>query len=37
MKMDFETQDGFLVMNDLPHDCITNKQTGILKMKIKSK
>ena len=25
MKMDFETQDGFLVMNDLPHDCIFNK------------
>lgn len=29
MKMDFETQDGFLVMNDLPHDCIFNKvKTG---------
>ena len=27
--MDFETQDGFLVMNDLPHDCIFNKvKTG---------
>ena len=29
MKMDFETKDGFLVMNDLPHDCIFNKvKTG---------
>ena len=27
--MDFETKDGFLVMNDLPHDCIFNKvKTG---------